>query len=250
VNGVRAEAFRPNHPWDRNFFLLMVALGWVGIVMGFGGSIARHLSTHAAPYPLIIHFHGAVFVGWLVFFTIQILLIRSSNLAAHRRLGMAMGWVALGMALLGPATALTVQHRSMGEAGANPGFLSIQFTDILAFITLTLAGISLRRDPSAHKRLVLLGTLYITDAGFARRLSGGLAHRVGVSFWGLWTAIYLAPVLLMALVGAYDLVTRRRLNVAYSAGIAWVLALQMGALALYRSPSWTELAKRLIAHWP
>ena len=62
----KGNAFPPNLGWDRNFFLVMVGLAWVGIIKGFGGSIANHVAKHQAPYPLIVHFHAVVFVSWLV----------------------------------------------------------------------------------------------------------------------------------------------------------------------------------------
>jgi hypothetical protein len=133
LESAKAKAFPPNHAWDRNFFLVMVGLAWVGIIKGFGGSIANHLAKHQAPYPLIVHFHAVVFVSWLVLFTVQVLLIRFKRVSVHKRLGIAMVWLAGLMVILGPSTALTVQHRSMDQPNADPAFLSVQFTDILAF---------------------------------------------------------------------------------------------------------------------
>jgi hypothetical protein len=177
-----ATRFAPNHPWDRNFYLAMVALAWVGILRGFGGDIARHLATHEAPYPLIVHVHAVVFAGWLALFTIQVLLIRTKRLAVHKRLGYGLAWLAGLMVILGPLTALTVHHvklvnHLMGPAPTDqPQFLSIQFTDMLAFAGLTGAGILYRNVSAAHKRLILLGTLYITDAGSPAGLRPCLAR--------------------------------------------------------------------------
>jgi hypothetical protein len=200
VGTTASRTFAPNHPWHRNFFLLTAGLAWIGIIRGFGGDIAEHLSRHQRPYPLIVHFHAAIFVSWLLLFTVQILLIRSRKLAVHRRLGMAMVWLVAVMVVIGPATALTVQHRGMHDPGADPAFLSIQFTDILAFTGLVTAGLLLRNAPSAHKRLVLLATC-------------------------------------------------RRLHPVHVIGIAWVLANQLTALALYASPTWLAGAKQIIALW-
>lgn len=245
-----AQTFAPQHPWDRNFFLVMVGLAWVGILRGFGGDIARHLARHQAPYPLIVHVHAAVFVSWLVLFTGQILLIRFHKLRSHRQLGFAMAGLAAVMVLLGPATALTVQHLRSGLPGADPAFLSIQLTDMLAFAGLAAAGILMRGQPSAHKRLILLATLYITDAGFARWLDADFSRLLGDSFGAVWVALYFGPNLLILGVGAYDLVTRRRLHLAYVLGCAWVLANQMLGLGLYLAPSWLGCAKQMIARWP
>src|ERR1017187_5940668 len=90
-------------------------------------------SAKAKTFPPIVHFHAVAFVSWLVLFTVQVFLIRFKRLSVHRRLGMAMVWLAGVMVVLGPSTALTVQHQSMNQPRADPAFLSIQFTDILAF---------------------------------------------------------------------------------------------------------------------
>jgi hypothetical protein len=97
---------------------------------------------------------------------------------------------------------------------------------------------------------MLLGTLYITDAGFARWFGSGIEYRLGDSYWATWVTLYVCPYLLVLLAGAYDLLTRRRLHPAYVSGALWIFAVQMLALALYFSPAWTVDAKRIIAAWP
>lgn len=246
----RPRRFAASHPWDRNFFLLMVILAWVGILRGFGGDIVDHVSHHRAAYPLIVHFHAAIFVAWLLLFTVQILLIRTKKVQVHKQLGLWLVGLAAVMAIIGPATALTVQHHGMADPHADPAFLSIQFTDILAFVGLTSAAILYRKKPQIHKRLILLGTLYITDAGFARWLADRWIHALGNSYWAFWVALYFGPIALGALVGIYDLITRRRLHPAYLAGAVWMFSCQMLALSLYFSPAWLGASKRLIAAWP
>jgi hypothetical protein len=212
--------------------------------------VITHVSQHKAAFAVIVHVHAVIFVGWLVLFTVQILLIRNKRLSLHKQLGFGLVWLAGLMAVIGPATALTVQHRSMADPHADPAFLSVQFTDIVAFVGLTTAAILLRKAPAAHKRLMLLGTLYITDAGFARWLADAWISLVGSGYWGFWIALYFGSNLLVVLVGVYDLVTRRRLHPAYMAGVAWIFAVQMLSLSLYFSPAWLVCAKRVIAAWP
>jgi hypothetical protein len=251
ADNARSRGFAPNHPWDRNFFLVMVALAWLGILRGFGGDIADHVQKHKPAFAAIVHVHAVVFVLWLVLFTVQILLIRSGKLALHKRLGFALVYLAGVMVLLGPATALTVQHHAIGDPHADPSFLSVQFTDMLAFTGLTAAAILLRKSPAAHKRLILLGTLYITDAGYARWLTDDLLRLLGgISYWHFWVALYFGPDVLVILAGLYDLMTRRRLNPAYVAGAVWIFAVQMLAISLYFSAAWGGLARRIIAAWP
>jgi hypothetical protein len=233
---------------DRNAFLVLTALIWVGVLSGFGSDSFRHISKHGLDYPLIVHFHAVAFVGWLALFTTQVGLIRTGRVGLHRRLGAAGAILAAAMVVLGPATALVVHAKAYAATGATPEFLAVQLTDILAFAVLTGAGLQLRRTPSAHKRLMLLGLVYISDAGFARLLNGVFAAPLGHGFWGEMTELYLGSDVLMLGLGVYDLLTRRRLHPAYVAAIAFSLALQLMAHALLHDPAWKVLTLRLIGH--
>ena len=233
---------------DRNAFLALTALVWVGVVSGFGTDSFDHVSKYGLDYPLIVHAHAMVFAGWLVLFTVQVSLIRAGRSDLHRRLGLFGAGLAGIMVVLGPATAITVDAAKFAAKGHTPEFLAVQLTDILAFAGLTSAGLLLRKTPAAHKRLMLLGLIYISDAGFARYLNDIVATPLGDGFWGDVAGLYLGSDLLVLALGAYDIVTRRRLHPAYIAGVAWTLTLQLTARALLHSPGWKALSLHLIGH--
>ncbi len=67
--------FAPTDPADGPLFLIYITLIWIGMLLGFGREIARHIANNEPPYPMILHVHSAVFVTWLVAFIAQILLI-------------------------------------------------------------------------------------------------------------------------------------------------------------------------------
>jgi hypothetical protein len=163
---------------------LFTALVWVGVLSGFGTDSFNHVSKYGLDYPLIVHFHAVAFVGWLILFTVQVALIRSSRADIHRRLGIAGAVLAAVMVVLGPATALVVDAARFAATGRTPEFLAVQLTDILAFAGLTAAGLLMRGTSAAHKRLMLLGLIYISDAGFARLLNGAMAAPLGDGVWG------------------------------------------------------------------
>ena len=239
----------PSRPQaDRNAFLLLTALVWVAVLSGFGTDSFDHVRTHGLDYPLIVHFHAVAFVGYLTLFTTQVALIRNGRADLHRRLGVAGAALAGVMLVLGPATALTVDAARFAASGHTPEFLAVQLTDILAFAGLTGAGLALRGAPAAHKRLMLLGLIYISDAGFARFVNPLLAAPLGQGVWGEFAGLYLGSDLLLLGLGAYDLATRRRLNPVYIAGAAWMIALQLTARALLHSPGWKVLSLHLIGH--
>ncbi|MHB8811791.1 MAG: hypothetical protein ACYDAE_00825 [Steroidobacteraceae bacterium] len=66
-----------------------------------------------------------------------------------------------------------------------------------------------------------LATICIADAGFSRWWTNGLERLVGNGYWGNWAPLYLNDFLLIAMVGAYDLISGRRIHSAYIFGAPW-----------------------------
>jgi hypothetical protein len=239
--------FAPYHKWDRNAFLALVGLIWLGVVMGFAPSILAHF--HAGqPHPLILHVHAAAFVGWLVLLTTQVLLIRARRTDLHRRLGMAGLVLAPVMVVLGTATGIIVEQIHFGTPLSRPPFIAVEFTDMLAFAGLAGAAFTLRGNASAHKRLILLATFYITDAGYSRWLGPTIRGVLGQDFSGRFTGLFLGPDLMLLALGGYDLVTRKRLHPAFIAGSLWMLACQFGGVSLLLLPQWKPVALAIIGH--
>ncbi len=231
---------------DRLAFLTLTALVWVGVLSGFGTESVLHIRQHGLDYPPIVHLHAVVFVGYLALFTAQVALISANRLDLHKRLGLVGAGLAASMPVLGPVTAIVVSAARYRAQGATPEFLAIQFTDMIAFALLTGAGLLLRGTPSAHKRLTMLGLLYISGAGFARYLGPMIAAPLGPGSAGQLFTLYGLNDLLILALGAYDLATRRRLHPAYVAGVAVVLACQAAAVTGVLSPAWKAMSLHII----
>jgi len=243
----RTAPFAPRHAADRNAFLALLILTWAGIVGGFGLDVIDHIRNSTRAYPLIVHVHALLFTGWLVLFTIQMMLVRRRRLDLHRRLGLAMAWLIPIMVVIALATAWTVQRQVAALPGPqDPQFISINLTDMLGFATLAAAGILLRRDSPAHKRLMLLSLFYLSTAGFARLWLLTIGPAGTDTFWGFFIAYNLGGDIPIVLLGAYDLATRGRLHPAYVAGAAWILANELAAAWLYFSPAWKTISLKLL----
>ena len=231
--------------WDRNFFLLMVGLIWLGILMGFVPEIIHRVHADRS-FPAVVYFHGAAFIGWLGLLTAQVVLIRTRRVDLHRELGMAGTALYGAMLVLGVVTSVIVDNHQFVTPQSDPSFLSIQLADMLAFGVLGGAAIALRKSPAAHKRLIILATIFIADAGFSRWWTPGLARLLGNGYWGNWAQLYLSDFLLVLLLGAYDLIARRRLYRPYVLGALWGLGLEFAAIWMYVSPWWKPVATVLI----
>lgn len=235
----------PRRAADRDFFLLMLGLVWLGVLMGFGGDILEHLRAHKASYLPIVHVHAAVFVGWLALLSTQILLIRSGDVARHRKLGALGAVLAVVMVPLGLATGLMVDAARVAHGG-HASFFAVQAQGIIAFAMLAGAAFALRRDPPAHKRLMLMATIYLADAGWSRWLGGPVSGLVGGGVLGRGLGLYVFSNLLVAMILGYDLLSKRGLKRPVIAGAAAGLGLQALAVYLLFAPAWQALMDGLL----
>ncbi len=168
-------AFRLSHAWDRNFFLAFVAACWLGVLMGFGPSVTERLqgqADYAAPF--FLHVHAAAFVGWLLLLTTQATLIRVGRVSTHQATGM------IGVALV-PVMLITAlvsevysQRFYADRDPENLKFFIIPLYYVVVFGILAGSALLFRRDPPAHKRLILLATAVIVGAAYTRWWGEGL----------------------------------------------------------------------------
>lgn len=231
---------------DRMAFVVWLGMIWLGILAGFGVDMSRFLHESPAA-PVVVYVHAAVFSTWLLLLTVQILLVVGDRVALHRRLGWLLaGWACL-MAVLGPWAAFASQTLVMHGPDYDPPFLSIQLGGITSFLILTAWGLTLRRNPAAHKRIMILATVGLVDAGF-NRFSGWLwpAMPNSVVVWYLWT--YYGNILIIALMASWDW-WRGRLMKQFAIGAAGLLAWECMEDFLCHWGPWKVFTTGLIAAW-
>ncbi len=253
----KSRGFPPWHRFDQTFFWVMVALVWAAILSGFVYRNVGQLMDGTLSYPWIVHVHGLAFFAWLVFFTAQVFLIGRGSVALHRKLGPVGAGLAAVMVVLGVLTAIITKQLKFDHTDIK--FLSVMFADMLVFGGLVAAGMFLRGSAASHKRSMLVATIVLTDAGFGRWLSPAISGWLGLTHFymfhsfseGAWPFIrfqYLPTYILIATIGVYDLLTRRRLHPAYVAAVAWCLPIQLLGGWLYYQPFWNQLARRILGH--
>jgi uncharacterized membrane protein YozB (DUF420 family) len=242
------SGFPLRHPLDRYVFPIFVAPIWFVILMGFVPEVVAKFESRDFEFPLVVHIHAAVYVSWLVLLTAQVVLIRTGHVALHRRLGLVgVGLVPL-VVLTGLVATYVVENRLLATPRADPPFISTLIVDVLNFATLAAAGLLLRRDAAAHKRLMLLATISLLQAGFIRWWGRALLTAYGNGYLDGWMADYRGVTLLVLALGIYDLATRRRLHPAYVFGALWIFTWQFIAKWLYVSPWWKVVALHLLGH--
>lgn len=229
---------------DRLPSLVWLALIWSGMIVGFGVDIPRF--SHQLPPPsTVIYVHGAVFTVWLLLLTAQILLVVRNRVALHRKLGwFTAGWAGL-MLVLGVWVAM-VAKGPVPFGPASPQFLSVNFGSLIAFAALVLWGVALRKNPAAHKRIMILSTVAILDPGYGR-ISGWLfqePHSMLLwfvfNFWG--------DLLVLTAMAIWD-ARLGRLMKQFAVGAACLVALQWVQAALYFWAPWKVFTTGLVTTW-
>lgn len=234
-----SKTFASYCPSDRNFFLLMLTLIWAAIASGFGYDMVKLSMRGKLHFSMIVHIHAILFTAWLVLYTFQILLVRTKKMGLHKKLGLvSLGLIPL-MVLFGVLTAFFVAKRDYGTPNSDLHFICVQFSNLLMFSSLAGVGIYFRKNYAAHKRLMLLATLVLTEPGFSR-----LIYQDG----GFWLVEVLPQLILILAIGAYDLVTRKRLNKAYVWGVLFFVLITTIEMVLYYSDTWFTLMKQVIGN--
>lgn len=238
-----SKPFAVSHPLDRNFFLGFLVVSVIAVGFGFLPRLETIFSGEREWPPFPVHLHAALFYGWIGFLATQVLLVRTRNTQAHKRLGYVGLGLAVAMVLVGSWMAITMAgwHLARGSDRAL-GFLPVPLIDMVIFTVLISAAGLKRRDPAAHKRLILLGTTQLLGAGFGRM---GLYEMPAtpwlppvemlVNLYGVLWAVMAAAVV-------FDVATRGRPHPVYVVAIPFMLAMQYLAAHLMLWPGWKPFA--------
>lgn len=237
----RPRRFLERHPADAFFFPAMVGIIWLLILGGFVPELIARSINGARPYPIIIHVHAVVFFGWLVFLASQVTLVRTGHVAWHRNMGLVGVGLALAVIVVGPAAALTMHMNH--QARQPPQFLAIQLSGIIVFAGLFTAGLLLRRQAAAHKRIMLIATLALIGAGFGRiiRMLTGAPPPFTII-----PAVYIAANILLLVMAIHDLRTRGRLHPVFLPSAGAFVAMQLLSGILLRTPAWIGFTHALV----
>ena len=214
---------------DRYFYFLLSLIVAVVIVAGFSKTVDAGL-IHAAPRrPVLLWLHGAAFSAWVVFFILQSGLVRIRKVSWHRTLGWFGAALAALMVVLGCVVSVVMgRFDALVIKNPDPAFLSVTFWDMVAFGTLVGLAIVWRGKPEAHRRLLVLATCGLLDAGFGR-FQYLFDHNV----------FFLCVDAVMLLGVARDLLIDKRVHKVYLYGLPLLVVGQDVAIYLWRArPGW------------
>ena len=174
-------------------------------------------------------------------------LVRTRRVKVHRRLGLAAVILLPLMLVVGPATAI-LQATNPYMPDRWIAWLSVELTNVVGSAALIAAGLVLRNGAASHKRLMLMGTIAMTEPGFSRIWEATLSAWWGEGYLPFYFSTYIGTVLLVIAVGAYDYATRRRLHPAYLGAAVWIFANEALATWLFYQPFWLAWARQVTGH--
>lgn len=229
----------------RSRFYLYMALAFLAIaIAGFSTTFLLPLGRGAFRAPPLIHVHGALLFGWLLFFILQASLVHRRRVLTHRQLGVAGALLCVAVVVSGVQVGLFATRRDLAGGGDGEAFVLGQFVNVLIemllFGSLVLAAVLFRRDPEAHKRLLLLATISVIGPAWFR-----LRHLMPWVPQPLVVFGLLADSLLLVAM-ARDWMVMRRVHPAYLWGGGAMVAVHVTELLAITSAPWLRLARWLL----
>ncbi len=218
------------HPFFIGIVLLIVA----AVLIGFANTYFLAGMFRAKLPSLLVHLHGAAFSGWIALLTTQVLLVSAKQVRWHMRLGVVGVYLAPLMVVLGFATMFAAIRRNFVSMEEMRIILVVNTITLLLFGSLVLWAFLARRDPTSHKRLMILATLSIL---------GPAIDRWPFHFMGSALAFFLALDSFFVFLAAYDLWTRRSLHRT----TVWGLCLTAAWQIIYSPIAHSQLVDHAIA---
>ena len=160
---------------ERRFYGGMAIAILAVAILGFARTyFLRPLLPAPTPAPPglthLVHLHAFLFTGWVLLLFAQTRLVAAGRIDLHLRLGVIAAGVAIIMVGIGVLVALHAVIRGVAPFGMDPHrFLIVPLVAITLFAVFVVAGIrARRRNPQAHKRYMLLGTIALLPPAVAR----------------------------------------------------------------------------------
>ena len=226
---------------ERLFYSGMALLIFALVFIGFAPTwFLRGQLTTAQPMkplaPLVI-LHGTLFTCWIALFVTQAGLISARQHKLHMKLGLATVALAAVMVVVGMLTAARQAALRSGPPELPPlTWFTVPFGDMVVFAGLVAGGFAFRRDPQAHKRLMLCATALMLQPGVGRMTFIPSTTIFGPDITALIGFLLATPLL------AWDYVQRGRPHWATLVGLGALGGEQIVRLTIWRNETWLGMA--------
>lgn len=200
------------------------------------------------PIRSAIILHGVFMTSWMLLLVVQPLLIARRNRSLHMKLG----WLGVILAILATYFGFQV---GVGSARVAPPefvlwglnakqFMAISVFSITIYAILVGAAIWKRKNPEAHRTLILLAALMVIPAAMDR--IEAIRNLYVTSFLGAWFGPFFASMVIAAIFAlVYSLLTRS-INRWLSFGFLGLSAVSFFIMHFSTTSVWDTIATWLI----
>jgi hypothetical protein len=220
-------------PPDRLFFPLIALTALAVVAAGFAPTYYLGFWFGAPRLETIVHIHALAFTAWLLLLLSQTLLIRARRPRWHR----AMGKVAVVVVAVMVITGYLVIFGKPRPTPFTRAFIFTPMLSLLLFPLLFAAAIHFRRDPATHKRLMLVATILVANAGVSRLMR--MAGLETIQYFQGYLVTY--ALLLLPLI-AFDVTRFKRLHRATAWGMVVLLVRHPLHAAIAHTDAWQRFA--------
>jgi hypothetical protein len=242
------------------FYVRMAAICLAVAVIGFVPTYWIPLFRGTLDVAPLAHLHAVLFFGWMSFFVWQTSLVADGRTVRHREMGVAGVALATAMVLVGLGMAINSMkvREAAGLGDAARVFASVSVTGILMFAVLVTLAVMNTRKPEVHKRLMLVASVSILQAGVGRWFAYFLAPPRAPGAVGPVplppVAVTVVPGLLIDLLIVAAMIrdrrTRGRVHPVYWMAGGAVLAFQVLRVPLSTTRGWDHVARWLVSLSP
>ncbi len=228
---------------ERFFFFSITLLIFVAVFYGFGSEYVRFRAEYF-PFPsLLVYIHAALFLSWMLLLLTQASLVSAGRVAWHRRLGIAGFFLVCCMPVVGALTVTAaVAHDRFPPGFDGPWvFYYASMASLVAFLGLAYFALRYRSASQTHKRLILLATLVIGEAGIFR----WPVHWIHEVSHGITMVTYF----FLFLIVAYDFYSRRKIHPATLWGGLFLILYEETQSLIGHSQTWHSVASWILHFW-
>jgi hypothetical protein len=222
-------------------------MAWLIVVVAFVGFAPRSVAivNGVMPNPpLVVHLHAAVMAAWTVLLAVQATLSLVGRMDLHRKWGLAS--LVAGPLVLIMLVAITIIRQN--DAASTPAaalvnnILFVQIRAILLFPLFFIWALRTRHtDPQMHKRMMLLATLSLLDAGIAR-----MTWLPFNDFPNDYLAVHFYLLLLLVPALLYELIRLGRIHRAWLWGLGLMLPWVIATEFVWWSAWWGKFGPKLV----
>jgi hypothetical protein len=229
---------------ERFFFFSITMLISAAVFYGFVSEYVRFRAEYF-PFPsLLVYVHAALFFAWMLLLLIQVSLVSAGRVAWHRCLGMV-GFFLLCCTPIISALVVTaaVAHNRFPPGFDGPlVFYYDSMASLVAFAGLVYFALRYRNAPQTHKRLILLATMVIGEAGITR----WPVHWIHEISHGVTMVTYFFLLLIVL----NDFFSQRKIHPATLWGGLFLIFYEETQTLIGHSQAWHSVASWLLHFWP